>query len=308
MISTIAWSNQKVERTHQIFSLGFILFGILLMTSAFTVFPKESSWGSIYSILGIVILILGILRELKIKTKIGKVSVFLGLFLATFSACLFGDYLSVTRQSPPLYRYMTTIKSPVIEYKTFLYNVYRIHPNTSEEYYLIDHKKEYTIDTVPISPLNMNKSDIENLMQYQNKYVGNNSNDGALLSKLPLSEYGYVFQIDSQNLGLKVNYRIMDWYIRDSRNALYLEQSLLYNSAAIFLLIENVNCLSFNFSGVIYKVTREDMERTFPHYRELKKENAIQTKLFRKYVGEMLADPDFIYQYFDQLLKKDINH
>jgi hypothetical protein len=34
-------------------------------------------------------------------------------------------------------------------------------------------------------------------MRGVNRYVGDNSNDGALIGSLPLSEYGYVFEVEA---------------------------------------------------------------------------------------------------------------
>lgn len=50
---------------------------------------------------------------------------------------------------------------------------------------------KYDIDTVPTSPFNHNISAIDNLIQYQNKYIGDNSNTGQLIGALPLSEYDF---------------------------------------------------------------------------------------------------------------------
>ena len=64
---------------------------------------------------------------------------------------------------------------------------------------------------MPTSPFNQEISAIENLLQYQNKYIGNNSNTGNLIGALPLAEYGYVFEIDSKNCGLTIDYHFTDW-------------------------------------------------------------------------------------------------
>ena len=75
---------------------------------------------------------------------------------------------------------------------------------------------------------------------------------------MPLSEYGFVFEIDSENLGLIVDYHITDWYINDEE--LYLEKCLIYNSVSIFSLIENTQYIEYNFTGNSYKITREIIE------------------------------------------------
>ena len=65
------------------------------------------------------------------------------------------------------------------------------------EYYIIDTKHKYTDETIPVSPFNREKAGINNIIKYKNKYLGNNSNTGNLINNLPLSEYGYVFKINS---------------------------------------------------------------------------------------------------------------
>lgn len=91
----------------------------------------------------------------------------------------------------------------MIEYQNPFYNVFRINADTPNEYYLIDNKKQYTIDTVPTSPFNVDKSSFEQLKKYKSKYIGDNSNTSHLLNDLPLSEYGYVFEIDSETTDLQ---------------------------------------------------------------------------------------------------------
>src|SRR5699024_8594257 len=124
----------------------------------------------------------------------------------------------------PIYSYLIATEfreSKIIEYKSLFCNVYRINTDTLNEYYIIDSKKEYTIDTIQTSPFNKTKSGIDNIVKYKNKYVGNNSNVGNLLYDLPLSEYGLVFEIDSNDLGITVDYNTTDWYINDN---LYIEK------------------------------------------------------------------------------------
>ena len=109
---------------------------------------------------------------------------------------------------------------------------------------------------------------IDNIIKYKNKYVGNNSNTGNLISNLPLSEYGYVFEI--KDLELKINYHITDWYINENY---YLEKSIVYNSISIFALIDNVKYIEFNFSGKSYKVNRDNVVDNFSNFDDIVKDN-----------------------------------
>ena len=79
----------------------------------------------------------------------------------------------------------------------------------------------------------------------------------------PFSEDSkYVFEIDSKNLGLTIDYHITDWYINENY---YLEKSIVYNSVSIFALIDNVKYIKFNFSGKSYIVTRDNVINNFPN-------------------------------------------
>lgn len=69
----------------------------------------------------------------------------------------------------------------MIEYQNPFYNVFRINADTPNEYYRIDDKKQYTINTVPTSPFNMDKSSFEQLQHYKSQYIGNNSNTSHLI-------------------------------------------------------------------------------------------------------------------------------
>ena len=185
----------------------------------------------------------------------------------------------------------------MIIYKSPLCNVYRINRNTKNEYYIVDTKKEYTEDNVPIVPFNRDKSGIENIIHYKNQYVGNNSNDSHLIDSLPLAEYGYVFEIDSVNLGLTIDYHITDWYVNENH---YLEKSLLYNSVSIFTLIYNVEKITFNFSGNTYIVTRKQIEELYPNFKDIV-DNGINQNNFNEYLESKMNDNEFVLNIFSKI-------
>ncbi|MBR1717882.1 MAG: DUF4825 domain-containing protein, partial [Bacilli bacterium] len=133
--------------------------------------------------------------------------------------------------------------------------------------------------------------------KYKNKYVGNNSNTGNLISNLLLSEYGYVFEIDSNNSGITIDYHITDWYINENK---YLEKSLLYNSVSIFSLIDNVNYIKYNFSGNTYYVSRSDIFK-YPHYIDIEKNKSS----FNKYLENKINDVDFVNKQFNNIFLYD---
>ena len=301
ILNTIDYSSKKVENEHKKISIILMILGAIISISALTIFNKESSWCSIYSIIGIIIFVIGLVRNLKKFKKIQKIGIGIVLFIGIFGIFYIADYLGVkTNNRPPIYNYKieTTFReTKEIAYYSLFYNVYRINADTTNEYYVIDEKKEYNFDTMPITPFNRNKSGIDNILKYQNKYVGNNSNTGNLISNLPLSEYGYVFEIDSNNLGLTIDYHITDWYINDE---MYVERALVYNSVGLFSLIDNLQYVTYNFTGNSYTIKREKVQELYPNYSNIN-ENGINKDNFNIYLENKMTDDEFIKDIFNKL-------
>ena len=301
ILNTIDYSSKKVENEHKKISIILMILGAIISISALTIFNKESSWCSIYSIIGIIIFVMGLVRELKKFKKIQKVVIGVVLFIGIFGIFYIADYFGVkTNNRPPIYNYKieTTFReTKEIAYYSLFYNVYRINADTTNEYYVIDEKKEYNFDTMPITPFNRNKSGIDNILKYQNKYVGDNSNTGNLISNLPLSEYGYVFEIDSNNLGLTIDYHITDWYINDE---MYVERALIYNSVSLFSLIDNLQYITYNFTGNSYTIKREKVQELYPNYSKIN-ENGINKDNFNIYLENKMTDDEFIKDIFNKL-------
>ena len=301
IINTIDYSSKKVENEHKKISIILMILGAIISISALTILSKESSWCSIYSIIGIIIFVIGLVRNLKKFKKIQKIGIGIVLFIGIFGIFYIADYLGVkTNNRPPIYNYeieTTFRETKEIAYYSLFYNVYRINADTTNEYYVIDERKEYNFDTMPITPFNRNKSGIDNILKYQNKYVGNNSNTGNLISNLPLSEYGYVFEIDSNNLGLTIDYHITDWYINDE---MYVERALVYNSVALFSLIDNLQYVTYNFTGNSYTIKREKVHEIYPNYSKIN-ENGINKDNFNIYLENKMNDDVFIKDIFNKL-------
>ena len=78
ILNTIDYSSKKVENEHKKISIILMILGAIISISALTIFNKESSWCSIYSIIGIIIFVMGLVRELKKFKKIQKVVIGVG--------------------------------------------------------------------------------------------------------------------------------------------------------------------------------------------------------------------------------------
>ena len=302
MLMTIDYSTKKVYEKNNAISILLIVFGIVIAFFSMTTFPSESSWGSIGSVFGGMISVVGVGKLTKKYGYLKRLLSIIGYFLVFVLMLFVIDYVGVVYQKQaPRFSYVKSwYSNNIIEYKSPLCNVYRINTDTPNEYYIVDSNKTYTVDTIPVSPFNREKAGIDNIIKYKNEYVGNNSNDGNLISSLPLSEYGYVFEIDSTNLVLTIDYQVTDWYINNNH---YLEKSLLYNSVSLFSLIDNVQSVKFNFSGKTYGVTRSKIEELYPNYKDVVANGTVDKNNFNKYVEEKMNNDEFVLEIFTKIFE-----
>ena len=121
--------------------IGILLsaFGLFVIVSALTMFPSESSWGSIYSILGSIILVSGItvlLQTLVVKRRLRILAV-AACILLLFGAFTVSDYIAVKHfHQVPRFRYETDYGSDEpdqIVHKTLFFTVIQKNPGTEQE-------------------------------------------------------------------------------------------------------------------------------------------------------------------------------
>jgi hypothetical protein len=128
------------------------------------------------------------------------------------------------------------------------------------------------VDGVIIPKINENKQqyiaeqqnpsthDIESILKYKNKYMGNASNTINLFHSLPLSNVGTTFQMFPDQLTTEVNYQETVSNI----GTLKVQRALIYNATAAFALIDNLKSLNFKFDGPSsFKVNRKDIEKWY---------------------------------------------
>lgn len=125
----------KIERKKAI-SFLLMIFGAFIIISAFAIFPNDSSWGSIYSIIGGIILVIGF--YLKIKLILLKKS-FRILSVAICILILFGiftisDYIAVSEyHQVPRFSYEKIYSEDQVEHKTLFYTVIQKKLGTKDE-------------------------------------------------------------------------------------------------------------------------------------------------------------------------------
>ncbi len=130
IVNTIDYSNKKVNKYSHTISLLLVIFGLFIVISAIMIFPSESSWGSIYSVFGNMIFIIGI-SKLTNKLKMWqRLLLILVIMLCSMGVLFFTDYINVKRNNvAPMFRetatYIASDDGALIYYDTPFYDVIR---------------------------------------------------------------------------------------------------------------------------------------------------------------------------------------
>lgn len=136
-IKMAEYSKKEFDtKKREIISVLLMIFGVFIMLSALAIFPNESSWGSVYAIIGGAILTVGICfriksvlrkRSLRILSVVGCVIVLFGIFMVS-------DYVAVSRfQQVPRFSYEKSYGENIVEHKTLFYTVIQKNPGTANE-------------------------------------------------------------------------------------------------------------------------------------------------------------------------------
>lgn len=151
IINTIDYTNKKLEIKNSFLGLTLISLGILIAITAVAVFPSESSWGSIYSVLGIILSLIGITRLTK-KLSYGKrvICHFCYLFAFIFILLVI-DYLGVVNiGQAPRFSLVKTTGENIVYYDTPFYDVIRCNVNKDNETYKIVKNQKYDINNIDV--------------------------------------------------------------------------------------------------------------------------------------------------------------
>ena len=134
--------SQVTAKTDRKKVIGILLatFGLFIIVSALSVFPSESSWGSIYATLGSAVLIAGVYLVLRpLVAKHGAhLGIVLGCAVLLFGTFALSDYIAVTqfRQVPRFcYEKVYDSRTPdQLVYKTLFFTAVQYHVGTKEAY------------------------------------------------------------------------------------------------------------------------------------------------------------------------------
>ena len=128
--------NELNTERRKIISALLMIFGVFIIISALAIFPNESSWGSIYAIIGGAILTVGIYFRIKsvLVKRISRILSVVGCVIVLFGIFTVSDYLAVSQfQQVPRFSYEKSYGEDIVEHKTLFYTVIQKNPGTSNE-------------------------------------------------------------------------------------------------------------------------------------------------------------------------------
>ena len=143
IVNTIDYSTKKISKYNNVIGLILIIFGLFVSLSAIMIFPSESSWGSIYSVLGEIIFIFGISKLIKNIKYLKRLLLLLVIFFGSLGILIFTDYVNVKRNNvAPMFRISSTYlgsSEDVLYYDTLFYDVIKCNKK-----YSVVNNKNYT--------------------------------------------------------------------------------------------------------------------------------------------------------------------
>lgn len=149
IISTIDYTNKKILIKNNIIGIIFLTFGIIITITAISIFPSESSWGSIYSIFGALISLVGIVILIKKMKFTKKIIISFSYFILFITMLFLIDYLSVLNiKEAPRFSIIKVTSDTAIYYDTLFYDVIRCNKDTKDEYYKIIKNNKYDKENI----------------------------------------------------------------------------------------------------------------------------------------------------------------
>lgn len=131
-------NTAKIEK-QKVIGILMSAFGVFIIVSALSTFPSDSSWGSIYSLLGSIFLVAGIyilIRQVVTK-RVARILIVLGCVGLLFGTFALSDVVAVALfNQVPRFRYETSYDSRYpdqIVYKTIFFTAVQKNPGTEEE-------------------------------------------------------------------------------------------------------------------------------------------------------------------------------
>ena len=149
IINTIEYTNKKIKDRNHLIGIILIIFGVLIAVSAVAIFPSESSWGSIYSVFGAIISLIGVSRFTKKLTYPKRLFCNFSYFLVFVLVLMTIDYIGVINiHQAPRFSLVKVTGENVIYYDTLFYDVVRCNVDKDNETFRVIKNGKYDRDNI----------------------------------------------------------------------------------------------------------------------------------------------------------------
>ena len=149
IINTIEYTNKKIKDRNHLIGIILIIFGVLIAVSAVAIFPSESSWGSIYSVFGAIISLIGVSRFTKKLTYPKRLICNFSYFLVFVLVLMTIDYIGVINiHQAPRFSLVKVTGENVIYYDTLFYDVVRCNVDKDNETFTVIKNGKYDRDNI----------------------------------------------------------------------------------------------------------------------------------------------------------------
>lgn len=149
IINTINYTNKKIKDRNNFIGLILITFGVLISITAVAIFPSESSWGSIYSVFGAIVSLVGVSRFTKQLTYPKRLICNFSYFLIFVLVLIVIDYVGVVNiHQAPRFSLVKVTGENVIYYDTPFYDVVRCNLNKDDETFKVIKNQKYDRDNI----------------------------------------------------------------------------------------------------------------------------------------------------------------
>ena len=151
IINTIDYTNKKIENRNHFIGLLLITFGVLISITAVAIFPSESSWGAIYSVLGAIISLIGVSRFTKRLSYGKRLLCNFSYFLLFVLILMTIDYVGVINiHQAPRFSLVKVSGENVIYYDTLFYDVVRCNVDKDNETFKVLKNQKYNSDNIDV--------------------------------------------------------------------------------------------------------------------------------------------------------------
>lgn len=149
IINTIDYTNKKLENRNNFIGLILITFGILISVSAIAIFPSESSWGSIYSVFGAIVSLIGVSRFTRRLTHPKRLLCNFSYFLIFIALLITIDYIGVVNiHQAPRFSLVKVSGENIVYYDTPFYDVVRCNVDKDNETFKVIKNQKYDKENI----------------------------------------------------------------------------------------------------------------------------------------------------------------